>query len=69
MPDDDSLSDEIWTVRCVERMVELDPALQPLLAAEIAADLCSRSRWRAMPPESAAQTLFDYDAKRRPGAV
>lgn len=59
----DCLSDEGWTLRCIERLVALDPELKPALAQPIAADLCSRPRWRAMLPEHAAQTLFDYGAK------
>ncbi len=59
----EALTDEDWKLRCVERLVALDPELQPGHAEPIAADLCSRSRWRAMAPESAAQTLFDYGTK------
>ena len=59
----ESLTDEDWTLRCVERLLALDPALEPALVEPIAIDLCSRARWRAMAPESAAQTLFDYGAK------
>ncbi len=59
-----ALSDDDWTRRCVERLIALDPALQRALAEPIAIDLCSRTRWRAMAPETAAQTLFDYGHKR-----
>jgi hypothetical protein len=44
-------------------MVALDPELEPALAEPIARDLCSRSRWRAMTPQAAAQALFDIGSK------
>ena len=60
----ESLSDEIWTLRFVEQLVVLDPKLEPALAEPIAVDLCTRPRWRAMSPEGAAQTIFDYGERR-----
>ncbi len=54
------LDDGVWIARCVARMVELDPVLDPTLAQPVAADMSSRQRWRSMPPEDAAQAVFDF---------
>jgi hypothetical protein len=56
---DETVTDDAWTARCVARMVELDPMLDPELARPVAEDMCSRPRWRGMAPEAAAQTVFD----------
>lgn len=57
---DESLDDDVWSARCVARMVELDPLLDPELARPIADDMCTRARWRGMQPEAAAQALFEF---------
>ena len=54
------VDDTAWSARCVARMVELDPMLDPELARPIAEDMCSRLRWRTMGPEEAAQAVFDF---------
>lgn len=64
---DERLDDEVWIARCVARFVELDPQLDPDLARPVAADMGSRQRWRSMPPEAAAQTVFDFDSTRGAG--
>jgi len=56
---DQRLDDQIWVVRCVARMVELDPQLDPELARPIAQDMVSRARWRSLSPEGAAQAVFN----------
>lgn len=58
------LEDGPWIARCVARMVELDPKLDPELARPIAEDMSTRARWRQMAPEDAAQALFDFGPKR-----
>ena len=63
----DSVNDGAWIERCVGRMLELDPKLDPELARPIAADMCTRMRWRSMEPEAAAQLVFDYDSKKHRG--
>ena len=55
----EALDDDAWVQRCLTRLVELDPSLDPELGRPIAQDLCERPRWRAMAPEHAAQTIFD----------
>jgi len=55
------LDDAAWIARCLARMIELDPALDPALARPIAEDMCTRARWRRMAPEDAAQAVFDFD--------
>ena len=62
--DEQSLEDGAWSDRCLQRMIELDPQLDPELARPIADDMCSRARWRAMAPEDAAQFMFDVGTKR-----
>jgi hypothetical protein len=64
--DDD---DANWVARCVARLVELDPALDPELARPIAQDMCGRQRWRALAPEDAADTVFDYGSPQPPPPV
>jgi len=61
------LDDAGWCVRCVARMVELDPLLDPELARPIADDMGTRPRWRTMPPEDAAQALFDFGKDKPSG--
>jgi hypothetical protein len=63
---DEPVTDEDWTSRCVARMVQLDPMLDPELARPVVDDMCSRARWRTMAPEDAAQTVFDI-GKPKPG--
>jgi len=63
----DGVDDGTWTERCLARMLELDPELDPELARPIAADMCTRMRWRLMEPEAAAQLVFDYDTKKPRG--
>lgn len=58
-----TLDDAGWIAGCVARMVSLDPLLDPELARPIAEDMCSRPRWRAMAPDAAAQTVFDFGSK------
>ena len=57
---DEPLDDGDWIARCVARMVELDPSLDPTLAQPVAEDMGSRQRWRSMAPEDAAQAIFDF---------
>lgn len=61
----DGVDDLAWVERCLARMLELDPQLDPELARPIAADMCTRTRWRTMAPEAAAELVFDLDAKKR----
>ena len=63
------IDDDTWVARCVARLVELDPALDPELVRPIAQDLCARERWRAMAPEDAAKTLFDVGNPRGPARM
>ncbi len=65
--DGELLNDERWLARCLGRLIELDPQLDPALALPIAEDLCGRSRWRAMSPETAAQIVFDGGAPKAHG--
>lgn len=58
------LDDNDWVARCVARMVELDPILDPELARPVAEDMCTRPRWRDQAPEDAAQSVFDLGSKR-----
>jgi hypothetical protein len=58
------LDDSTWVARCIARMVELDPALDPELARPVVEDMCFRQRWREMGPETAAQAVFDLDMRR-----
>jgi len=60
MGSDEPLDDEGWSARCVARLVELDPLLDPDLARPIADDMCSRPRWRKMAPEDAADAVFHF---------
>jgi hypothetical protein len=55
-----SLEDGAWIARCIARLLVLDPLLDPDLARPVAEDMSGRARWRAMPPEDAAQTVFDF---------
>ena len=64
MVNDESLDDNGWVARCVARMVELDPILDPELARPVAEDMCTRPRWRDQAPEDAAQAVFDVGNKR-----
>jgi hypothetical protein len=59
------LDDGVWVRRCVDRLVALDPALDPERARPVAEDMCTRPRWRAMAPEAAAQALFDVGTEPR----
>ena len=59
------LDDGVWIARCVARMVELDPLLEPALAQPVAEDMSSRQRWRSMAPEDAAQAVFDVGGAQR----
>lgn len=61
---DGSLDDHVWIARCVARLIELDPQLDPELARPVAEDMSSRQRWRSMAPEHAAQTVFDFGSKQ-----
>ncbi len=63
------LDDHAWIARCVARMVELDPLLDPELARPIVQDMVSRARWRSMGPEHAAQAVFDLGSQRNPGST
>lgn len=67
--DGELLNDERWLTRCLARLTELDPKLDPALALPIAEDLCGRPRWRAMAPETAAQIVFDGGAVKGSGSV
>ena len=63
---EEPLGDDVWVARCVARMVELDPQLDPELARPVADDMCSRPRWRGMQPEDAATAVFDFGSKSAP---
>ena len=60
MPMDQPLDDYVWIARCVARIIELAPQLDPELARPIAQQMASRPRprWRSMTPEGAAQAVF-----------
>ncbi|HEY9239916.1 MAG TPA: hypothetical protein VIP10_13825 [Burkholderiaceae bacterium] len=58
------MDDSTWVARCVARLIELDPALDPELARPVVEDMCGRLRWRGMVPEVAAQVVFDLDMRR-----
>lgn len=60
----ETVNDNGWIARCVAHFIGLDPQLDPELAQPIAADMAARTRWRAMAPEHAAQTVFDFGSKR-----
>lgn len=63
---DEPLNDGIWIARCVARLVELDPKLDPELAWPVAEDMSKRSRWRAMTPDDAARAVFEIGEKPGP---
>lgn len=63
---DQTLDDDVWISRCVARMVELDPQLDPELARPIAQEMVPRARWRSMTPEAAAQAVFDVGSQPSP---
>lgn len=60
------LNDGVWIARCVARMVEFDPVLDPALAQPVAEDMNSRPRWRNMSPEEAARAVFAFSSSERP---
>jgi hypothetical protein len=62
----DRIDDDIWVARCVACLVGLDPGLKPELALPVARDMSERDRWRAMGPEDAARTVFDFGAPTAP---
>lgn len=62
---DEPLDDAVWIARCLARMIELDPLLEPALAQPIAEDMSTRQRWRSMAPEDAAKAVFDFGAGKR----
>jgi hypothetical protein len=49
---------EEWMVRCCSRLLELDPLLPPHEVGPIVEEMSARARWRAMPPEEAANRVF-----------
>ncbi len=66
---DEPLDDHGWIARCVARLVELDPQLDPELARPIAQEMVPRTRWRSMNPEDAAHAVFDFGSQRAPGSA
>lgn len=60
---DECLNDGVWITRCVARLIEFDPQLDPELARPVAEDMGSRQRWRSMAPEDAARTVFHFGSK------
>lgn len=54
------LDDRAWIRRCLAFLIELDPQLEPALARPIAQDMATSARWRVMPPEVAARTVFEF---------
>jgi hypothetical protein len=50
-----------WVHRCAKRMLELDPALDPMAAMHTVDDMATSSRWRLMLPEAVAEALYADD--------
>lgn len=50
-----------WVHRCAKRMLELDPALDPLAAMHTVDDMATSPRWRLMLPEAVAEALYADD--------
>lgn len=69
MPVDQGLDDHVWIARCVARMVELDPKLEPELARPIVQEMAPRTRWRSMNPEDAAHAAFYFGTQRDAGSA
>jgi hypothetical protein len=51
-------STSLWVHRCAKRMLELDPALDPLAAMHTVDDMANSPRWRLMLPEAVAEALY-----------
>lgn len=49
---------EEWAARCLAHLLELDGALDPVEAKQMADDMSTRTHWRSMQPEAAAAWLF-----------
>ena len=65
----DRIDEDTWVARCVARLVELDPVLDPALAVPIAQDMQTRERWRRLPPEEAASAVFHFGRPSPPPQV
>ena len=50
-----------WVHRCAKRMLELDPALDPVAAMHTVDDMATSPRWRLMLPEAVAEALYADD--------
>jgi hypothetical protein len=55
-----------WLHRCARRMLELDPALDPVAAMHVVDGMAVSPRWRLMLPEAVAETLYADDPKAGP---
>jgi hypothetical protein len=55
-----------WLHRCAKRMLELDPALDPMAAMHTVDDMAQSSRWRLMLPEAVAEALYENDLSLGP---
>jgi hypothetical protein len=55
-----------WVHRCAKRMLELDPALDPMAAMHTVDDMATSSRWRLMLPEAVAEALYADDPRSGP---
>ena len=44
--------------RCAQRILELDPELDPLAAMHTVDDMARITRWRTMPPEAVAEAIY-----------
>ena len=47
-----------WLHRCARRMLELDPALDPMAAMHAVDGMATSPRWRLMLPEAVAEALY-----------
>ena len=65
----DRIDEDAWVARCVARLVELDPVLDPALALPIVQEMQVRERWRRLPPEEAAGTVFYFGRPSPPPQV
>lgn len=65
----DRIDEDTWVARCVARLIELDPVLDPALALPIAQDMQSRERWRRLSPEEAAGAVFHFGGSSPPPQV
>ena len=55
-----------WVHRCARRMLEIDPALDPLAAMHTVDDMANSPRWRLMVPEAVAEALYGDEPRTGP---